>query len=126
MATVVQTGLVGGDADVILLNFAEQVMTRIQLRESGGHVLVLGKVVIVNSDTSDQNATARLTTVDGQVELDRVDVRIPSQGSQCLSLNGWITGADAAAGQFVDLRCSTFEGRAKKVRLNAILVDVLV
>ena len=64
-----------------LNNFVDTVIVRLRVQDAG-QFLILGKVVILNDDGDFQEADARLTTLDGETELDRADVRIgPAGGS---------------------------------------------
>ena len=116
---------VGSDANGQgLQNFNEVVLLRLGLAEPGEYV-IFGRVVIRNDDGDGQNASARITTIDGTNLVDRADVRITGGGfSQTIHLQGT---ARVAQGQPViaDIRCSTFRGFASQSSLFALLVDQL-
>jgi len=121
---------VGSDANGQgLQNFNEVVLLRLGLAEPGEYV-IFGRVVIRNDDGDGQNASARITTIDGTNLVDRADVRITGVRitgggfSQTIHLQGT---ARVAQGQPViaDIRCSTFRGFASQSSLFALLVDQL-
>ena len=111
------------DEFVRLNNFHEEIVVRIRARPNESNILVTGKVVITNSDGDPQNASVRLTFQDGFNETDTTTVRIPGGGSQVVSVIGWVRGQDVIAGQFVDLRVSTFNGVTQKARLVVMGAD---
>ena len=116
---------IGGIVD--LHNFNDTLAVKLRVRDAGKYV-IWGKVVIANSDGSSQNASARLTTLDGVTELDRTDVRIDKisdANKQCLYLQATMVLPDKSANDVIDIRCATFSGNAQESSLFAMLVDGL-
>lgn len=122
------------DDSTPLKQFADTVIVRLRVRDAG-QFLIIGKVVIWNNDGDFQNASARLTTLDGETELDRADVRIgpfaapvnqvSSPGKQEISLQATMSLPANNADTIIDLRCSTFDGGATEAKLFAVLVGSL-
>jgi len=116
--------------DVDLLDFRDTVILRLRFPEQGNFVM-LGKVVITNiDDSADQNATVRLTTLDGETELDRAEIRIgkgndSDNGAQSVSLQATLSLPADTANEIVDLRCSTSKGHARFASLFAVQVGDL-
>ena len=114
-------------------DFHETVVVRLQLPlvprtqppEVGKYVL-FGRVAITNSDGADQNATARMTTLDGGVVLDKVELRLGEDGlSQTITLLGHHTYTELDGRPIIDIRCATYNGTAFQAKLIAIRVDDL-
>ena len=114
---------------VNLHNFADSVVLRIDLRPTDvGKFVVFGRVVISNWDGDPQFAIARLTTLDGKTELDKVDVRIgdwSNNPSQSISLQAVLELGQPNADPIVDLRCATFRGNVQQATLFVIQMDDL-
>jgi hypothetical protein len=96
---------------VILHNFADSVVVRVDLRPTDvGKFVVFGRVVIQNWDGDSQFATARLTTLDGKTELDTVTVRLQDGVvSQSVSLQG-----HSSWERTIRTRLSTFVARPSR------------
>jgi hypothetical protein len=112
---------------VILHNFADSVVVRVDLRPTDvGKFVVFGRVVIQNWDGDSQFATARLTTLDGKTELDTVTVRLQDGVvSQPVSLQAAFELGTHNTDPIVDLRCATFKGLAEQASLFVVQVDDL-
>jgi hypothetical protein len=109
---------------IALKSFRDTVLTRVRLTR-GRHV-VFGKAALLNFDGDPQNATVSLITKDGAVVLTEMDVRIERNGdghTQSVAVRA-LLGADDS--DFVDLRCTTFNGDASDAVLMAIPVDDVV
>lgn len=116
----------GQSAKVNLDNFAEATLVRVQIEEFGNY-MILGRLVLQNTDGAAQSGSARITTADGSNELDRVDLRINGDGeAQSISLQATLTLPSENANDIVDLRCSTFSGAASEALLFACKVDRIV
>jgi hypothetical protein len=110
-------------------NFDDTVILRLQVQDQG-LFLIIAKVCIYNSDRDSQNASARLTTLDGRTELDRAPVRIapaegPDPAAQEISLHATMSLPSPDHSYIIDLRCSTYRGSAFEAKLFAVLVDRL-
>ena len=92
-----------------------------------GKFVIVGRVVIMNHDGDSQFATARLTTLDGKTELDKVGVRIGGVSeTQAISLQAVMElGPGKNTDPIVDIRCATYKGLAEHASLLAIQVDDL-
>jgi hypothetical protein len=111
---------------VDLNNFSDTAVVRLRVDDAGKFV-VFGRVIIVNWDGDSQNASAKLTTLDGLIELDRSDVRISGDGiSLSISLQGTLTLPSKDGNNIIDIRCSTFKGLAQEATLFAIDVDEII
>lgn len=107
-----------------LHNFNDRVVVRLQVRT--GKYVIIGRVVIINTDSDPQNGSALLTTLDGQQELDRVDIRLGSRGDApdlAISLQATFSVEREA---IVDIRCASFVGFAEQASIIAIKVDDIV
>jgi hypothetical protein len=106
--------------NVGLANFNDVTVLRLELTR--GLWVIMGRVVMGNDDGDGQNASARLTTADGSIELDRADLRLDKggEGSEAaVSLQATLSTAK----QIVDIRCATFKGHARQASLIAFTVD---
>src|SRR5262249_28061940 len=93
-----------------------------------GKFVVFARVVLENWDDDDQFAIARLTTLDGKTELDRVDLSIPGSGDgniQSVSLQAVLDLGQRGTDPIIDLRCATWKGRTSQASLFVISVDDL-
>jgi hypothetical protein len=98
----------------------EAVVGRLTLR--GGDVLIEGKLVVYNLGSEVHRVIARLTHLDGSIELDQVDVTTPIR-SVPICLIGWITNASDR--DIVDLRCAAPSyGAAYQFRLTATFIPI--
>lgn len=111
----------------VLKHFDETVVLRLDLRPTDtGKYVVFGRVSIENWDDDAQFASAKLTTLDGKTQLDRVDVRLSGHedGSrQTLCLQAILELGNSKATPIVDLRCSSHMARAAQAKLVVISVD---
>ncbi len=116
--------LVRKDGGTELQNYDDAVVLRLELPEEKLGVWVLiGRVVLDNADGDKQGASARLTTRDGAVVLDRVDTYIPFNTPTPVPLQAFIRTEDLEGERIVDLRASTYNGGATDGRLFALLVE---
>lgn len=111
-----------------LSNFGDTWVVGLQLPAAIGAVsqfVVFGRVIIDNRDGSSQPASARLTTYQGQTELDRVDVTVGGQVGESISLQGTVRFPNKDPIQFpvVEIHCATYDGLAHQATLLAIPVD---
>jgi hypothetical protein len=115
-----------GQGGATLHNFNDEVIVRVRLPPVKiGVWLLMGRVLIFNTDNDAQWASARLTTDDGATKLDEVDpVRIDGWFSQAMSLQA-VLSERLGDEPIVDLRCSTYSGIASDGSLFALLVDDL-
>jgi hypothetical protein len=115
-----------GPRTVELHNFDDVVVVRLALPAvKAGVWMLIGRVVIANSDADEQSASARLTTetAHGNLVLDAVDDLGPNP-NMVVSLQGFLRrGHPVLVEPIVDLRCSTYFGVAAYGRLFALLVD---
>jgi hypothetical protein len=105
-----------------LNNFNDVAVLRLGVKE--GTYVGFARVGIQNDDGDSQNATARITLRDGADLSDRVDVRIPGNTRDSLSLQGTLR-VDPGKTEIVDVRCSTFRGFANQSSLFAVQVTEL-
>ena len=120
---------------LVLLGDSETVVIRLRVPDPGKYV-VFGRLVAVNmvlplsGGVEATNASVRLTTFDGETELDKVDIRVfnDSFGSVNVSvcLQGTLILPGIVANGIVDIRCIIANGAVQEVSLFAILVDDLV
>jgi hypothetical protein len=96
--------------------------------------VIWGRVVLVNVDHDAQNATVRMTTHDGQIELDAVSTRLAGRSDhdfiQVVSLQVAIDTTKLPLDphtddKIIDIRCSTFKGLAQQASLISMSVDTL-
>jgi hypothetical protein len=119
MTTAMQ-GQINED-NFLLSEFHEGLVVRLHLNgDEQPNVMIIGKVVVFNSDGDPQDAKVRLTFEDGRVQLDEVDIRLMGTSSQAVTLIGWIRPPDLTPNSIVDLRVSTFNGFTQHARLIAI------
>jgi hypothetical protein len=116
------------EGGVDLNNSGDTVVVRLTLPV--GSFIIFGKTVMSNADGDEQDATARLTTMDGATELDRADIRISgfnneAQGAQEVSLQAALALTNDSPDRIVDLRAQTYKGNAYEAKLYAIQVDAM-
>lgn len=107
-----------------LNNFNDTVIVRLQVR--AGKYVIIGRVVVINTDSDPQNASARMTTLDGLQELDRVDVRLGGRGGapdMAVSLQATLT-VDREV--ILDVRCASYVAFARQGSIIAIKVGDIV
>lgn len=123
-----------GSKDLGQFSFEKVVDLHVPPEFDAAKFLVWGRVVMQNNDGDPQNATAEMTTADGNTILDKVDVRIPasdtnnnvfSPGALAVSLQGIFSlpCSDPESDQIVDIRCATFKGNAIEASLILMVVD---
>jgi hypothetical protein len=133
--------VVVNDDIVELVNYQDVVLARLTLPD--GNYVIYGKTVLINADSDDQNATARLVAVQGegaqeQFQLDRADIRLAhvdsgragfyaappfEGGAQEVSLQATLQVPPELKSERVEFRASTFNGVARQTMLHAIQVD---
>lgn len=106
---------------VALRSFADTVVARLRLGRA--RYVVIGKAALVNLDGAPQDATFSLTTKDGATVLASMRTRLERNGDgHAQSLDAQCV-LDASDGDFVDLRCTTFNGSANDVVLTALAIS---
>ena len=121
---------VGSDLQIVksnhiaLKSFGDTVVARLRL--SAGRYLVCGKAALLNFDGDPQDATVALATRDGAVVLTSMRVRLERNGDGHAQSVVARAVFDAADGDFIDLRCTSFNGDASDVILTAVSIDDVV
>lgn len=94
-----------------------------------GRWMVWVRVVLVNHDGDDQNASAELLDVTHSpipMSYDRVDIRLRPGFPQSVSLQAALDIEDVPlSGLDLAIICSTFEGEAQQASLMVLEVDFL-
>ncbi len=106
-----------------LNNFDDVAVLSLTVQEPGAYV-VFGRVVVTNSDGSNQNARAVISHSNRTSNMDWVDVRVSNDSSFALSLEGTLFVSPGAP-KVLELRCFTFRGVATRPWLIAVQVDRL-
>lgn len=106
-------------------DFSDTALIRLELPD--GYYLIIAKTVLRNYDGDSQNAAARLTN--NEADLDRADIRISGSGNaqwaaQEVSLQGMLVLTEESPDRIVDLRAQTYAGGAIQSSIYAIQVDV--
>jgi len=109
--------------EIELHNFDDVIVFTLTVKEPGVYV-VFGRVVLFNGNSSDQNATVRLTHSNGVDVIDNTDLRFPSGHCGTVHLQGTLR-VDSGRPTNVELRCQTFQGGALQCSLFAVQVDEL-
>ena len=114
------------DAEVGLENFSDMAIIRLELPD--GAYVIIAKTVLRNFDGDGQNAAARLTN--NEADLDRADIRLSGNGNaqwaaQEVSLQATLIIDEESPDSIVDLRAQTWNGAAVQSSIIAIQVDVL-
>lgn len=100
------------------------VIVRLRLPTTGLFVL-FGKVNMSNLATTPEALVANLTTDDGNMILDVVQLSVPANSGACMVLQGVLNLARTDENGIVDIRCATVNGTANWAQLTAIPVDAL-
>ena len=98
-------------------NFHDEIVVKMDLRE-GKLWILMGRVVLRNSDDDGQYATARLIH-NANVPLDEATAHIPP-GESCFYLQA---GLAAEGRETVTLECNTYSGGARHGSIIAFAVD---
>jgi hypothetical protein len=108
-----------------LEHFNDTVIVRLPI--SAGAYVIIAKTVLRNFDGDSQNAAAYMMMNDGEIELDRADIRLSGNGgaqysAQEVSLQAALLLEEPTV---VDLRAQTWNGAAFQSSIIAIQVDIL-
>jgi hypothetical protein len=108
-----------------LNNFTDSEILRLEL--PAGSYIIFGKTTMWNKDSDHQTATVRLTTttMGGETDLDRADVRLAGSESQEVSLQAHLELTNETPDRIVELRAQTWAGGTAGTKLYAIQVDAL-
>jgi hypothetical protein len=118
----------------LLNDFNDEIVLQVDLsrvRIDSGLFIVFGRVVVTSFDSSPQWATARLATLNGSIELDRVDINLgggyAGWDSAPISLQGKLNLVNNPdADTIVEIRCVTYNGEARQATLFVVQVDEII
>jgi hypothetical protein len=104
--------------------------TVVQLRvpDKGGTFIIFGRLVFTNQDAPaaaapPQGFTARLTTLNGQTNLDKVEFNVDAGKAVCVFLQGILELKNEEQNDVVDIRCNSAHGEATFAALTALPVQ---